>query len=143
MGRPFNAAESAQMQKMVNRGYETFTKRVADGRGMAQDSVKMIAEGRVWTGEQGLKIGLVDELGNLDDAVAHAAELAKVEKYRAVGYPAPDNPFEQLLNEKKSGYLDAELKELLGEGYGVYSLMKGVKNADRIQARMPFEMVVK
>ena len=143
MGRPFNAAESAQMQKMVNRGYETFTKRVADGRGMAQDSVKMIAEGRVWTGEQGLKIGLVDELGNLDDAVAHAAELAKVEKYRAVGYPAPDNPFEQLLNEKKSGYLEAELQDLLGEGYGVYSLMKGVKNADRIQARMPFEMVVK
>ena len=143
MGRPFNAAESAQLQKMINRGYETFTKRVADGRGMAQDSVKMIAEGRVWTGEQGLKIGLVDELGNLDDAVAHAAELAKVEKYRAVGYPGPDNPFEQLLNEKKSGYLDAELKELLGEGYGVYSLMKGVKNADRIQARMPFEMIVK
>lgn len=143
MGRPFNAAESAQMQKMVERGYDLFTKRVADGRGMSQDSVKMIAEGRVWTGEQGLKIGLVDELGNLDDAVAHAAELAKVEKYRAVGYPAPDNPFEQLLNEKKSGYLDAELKELLGEGYGVYSLMKGVKNADRIQARMPFEMIVK
>ena len=143
MGRPFNAAESAQLQKMINRGYETFTKRVADGRGMAQDSVKMIAEGRVWTGEQGLKIGLVDELGNLDDAVAHAAELAKVEKFRAVGYPAPDNPFEQLLNEKKSGYLDAELKDLLGEGYAVYSLMKGVKNADRIQARMPFEMIVK
>ena len=143
MGRPFNAAESAQLQKMINRGYETFTKRVADGRGMAQDSVKMIAEGRVWTGEQGLKIGLVDELGNLDDAVAHAAELAKVEKFRAVGYPGPDNPFEQLLNEKKSGYLDAELQELLGEGYAVYSLMRNVKNADRIQARMPFEMVVK
>ena len=140
MGRPFNAAESAQMQKMINRGYETFTKRVADGRGMAQDSVKMIAEGRVWTGEQGLKIGLVDELGNLDDAVAHAAELAKVEKFRAVPYPGADNPFDQLLNQTKGGYLDSELRELLGEGYAVYSLVRNVKDADRIQARMPFEM---
>lgn len=140
MARPFNEAESAQMQKMINRGYDLFTKRVADGRGMAQDSVKLIAEGRVWTGEQGLNIGLVDELGNLDDAVAHAAELAKVEKFRAVGYPAPDNPFEQLLNQTKGGYLDSELHELLGEGYAVYSLVRNVKDADRIQARMPFEM---
>lgn len=140
MARPFNEAESAQMQKMINRGYDLFTKRVADGRGMAQDSVKLVAEGRVWTGEQGLNIGLVDELGNLDDAVAHAAELAKVEKFRAVGYPAPDNPFEQLLNQTKGGYLDSELRELLGEGYAVYSLVRNVKDADRIQARMPFEM---
>ncbi|MBQ1199497.1 MAG: signal peptide peptidase SppA [Bacteroidaceae bacterium] len=140
MARPFNEAESAQMQKMINRGYDLFTKRVADGRGMAQDSVKLIAEGRVWTGEQGLNIGLVDELGNLDDAVAHAAELAKVEKYRAVPYPGADNPFEQLLNQTKGGYLDSELRELLGEGYAVYSLVRNVKDADRIQARMPFEM---
>lgn len=143
MARPFNEAESAQMQKMINRGYDLFTKRVADGRGMAQDSVKLIAEGRVWTGEQGLNIGLVDELGNLDDAVAHAAELAKVEKYRAVGYPAPDNPFDQLLNQTKGGYLDSELRELLGEGYAVYSLVRNVKDADRIQARMPFEMNIR
>lgn len=140
MARPFNEAESAQMQKMINRGYDLFTKRVADGRGMAQDSVKLIAEGRVWTGEQGLNIGLVDELGNLDDAVAHAAELAKVEKFRAVPYPGADNPFDQLLNQTKGGYLDSELRELLGEGYAVYSLVRNVKDADRIQARMPFEM---
>lgn len=140
MARPFNEAESAQMQKMINRGYDLFTKRVADGRGMAQDSVKLIAEGRVWTGEQGLNIGLVDELGNLDDAVAHAAELAEVEKFRAVPYPGVDNPFDQLLKQTKDGYLDSELRELLGEGYAVYSLVRNVKDADRIQARMPFEM---
>lgn len=140
MARPFNEAESAQMQKMINRGYDLFTKRVADGRGMAQDSVKLIAEGRVWTGEQGLNIGLVDELGNLDDAVAHAAELAEVEKFRAVPYPGADNPFDQLLKQTKDGYLDSELRELLGEGYAVYSLVRNVKDADRIQARMPFEM---
>ena len=142
MGRPFNAAESAQMQKMVERGYDLFTKRVADGRGMSQDSVKLIAEGRVWTGEQGLKIGLVDELGNLDDAVAHAAKLAEVEKYRAVAYPAPANPFEQLIGDKKSGYLNSQLRDILGEGYKAFSLMQGIKDKDAVQARIPYEISI-
>ena len=140
MGRPFNAAESAQMQKMVERGYDLFTKRVADGRGMSQDSVKMIAEGRVWTGEQGLEIGLVDELGNLDDAVAHAAKLAEVENYRAVAYPAPANPFEQLLGDNKSGYLNSQLRDILGDGYKVFSFMQGIKDKDAVQARIPYEI---
>ena len=142
MGRPFNAAESAQMQKMVERGYDLFTKRVADGRGMSQDSVKMIAEGRVWTGEQGLKIGLVDELGNLDDAVAYAAKLAEVENYRAVGYPAPSNPFEQLLGDKKSGYLTSQLRNILGDGYKVFSFVQGIKDKDAVQARIPYEISI-
>lgn len=143
MARPFNAAESEQMQKMINRGYDLFTKRVADGRGMAQDSVKMIAEGRVWTGEQGLSIGLVDELGNLDDAIAYAAKMAKVEKYHTAPYPAADNPFEQLMEQTKSGYLDSELREMLGDGYVAYSLLHNIKNIERVQARMPFELIIK
>ena len=64
-GRPFNAGECAKLQNYINNGYELFTGRVAGGRGMAQDSIKAIAEGRVWTGEQAVKIGLVDKLGNL------------------------------------------------------------------------------
>lgn len=139
MSRPFNEAEGAQIQKMVNRGYETFTKRVADGRGMSQDSVKLIAEGRVWTGEQGLNIGLVDELGNLDDAVKYAAQLAKVEKYSPVSYPAPDSPFARLLNQTKSGYLDSELRNVLGDSYAVFSRIRSIKEQDPVQARIPFE----
>lgn len=103
----------------------------------------MIAEGRVWTGEQGLKIGLVDELGNLDDAVAHAAELAKVEKFRAVSYPAPDSPFEQLLNTKKTGYLDSELRNVLGEHYDAFSFVRTIKDRDRVQARIPFDINIR
>ena len=143
MARPFNAAESAQMQKMINRGYDLFTKRVAEGRGMVQDSVKMIAEGRVWTGEQGLNIGLVDELGNLDDAVTYAAKLAKIKEYRAVSYPDADNPFDQLMNQTKSEYLDSELREMLGDSYSAFFLMRNVKNIDRVQARLPFELNIK
>lgn len=139
MSRPFNAAERAQLQKMIEQGYDTFTKRVADGRGMSQDSVKLIAEGRVWTGEQGLKIGLVDELGNLDDAIAYAAKMIESKEYHTVSYPAEEDPFAMILNETKSDYMNNEIKELLGEWYSVYSFIRNVNNADRIQARLPFE----
>lgn len=76
--RPFNAAESAALQGYVNRGYALFLKRVAQGRGMTTQQVDKIAQGRVWTGEQALKLKLVDRLGNLDDAIAEAAKLAKL-----------------------------------------------------------------
>ena len=143
MSRPFNAAESAQLQKMIEQGYDTFTKRVADGRGMSQDSVKLIAEGRVWTGEQGLKIGLVDELGNLDDAIAYAAKMIESKEYHTVSYPAEEDPFAMILNETKSDYMNNEIKELLGEGYSVYSFIRNVKSADNIQARIPYDIVIR
>lgn len=143
MSRPFNAAESAQLQKMVEQGYDTFTKRVADGRGMSQDSVKLIAEGRVWTGEQGLKIGLVDELGNLDDAIAYAAKMIESKEYHTVSYPAEEDPFAMILNETKSDYMNNEIKELLGEWYSVYSFIRNVKSADNIQARIPYDFVIR
>lgn len=139
MGRPFNEAEGAQLQKMVNRGYDTFTKRVADGRGMSQDSVKLIAEGRVWTGEQGLKIGLVDELGNLDAAVEYAAKKADLKKYRSVSYPEPSNPFSMFLNKQKAGYLDAEVRDILGDNYASFSIIRQIKDMDHLQARIPFD----
>lgn len=139
MGRPFNEAEGAQLQKMVNRGYDTFTKRVADGRGMSQDSVKLIAEGRVWTGEQGLKIGLVDELGNLDAAVEYAAKKADLKKYRSVSYPEPSNPFSMFLNKQKAGYLDAEVRDILGDNYVSFSIIRQIKDMDHLQARIPFD----
>lgn len=81
MGRGFNAAESAAMQNYVNRGYRLFLKRVADGRKMTPEQVDKIAQGRVWTGNQALKIKLVDKLGTLNDAVAEAAKRAKLQDY--------------------------------------------------------------
>ena len=143
MSRPINQAEGAQLQHMINRGYDLFTQRVADGRGISQDSVKVIAEGRVWTGEQGLKIGLVDELGNLDQAVAYAAQQAQLQKYRTVAYPAPENPFEQLLNEKKDGYLSSHLRSIMGEGYDAITFMSNIQTMDRVQARIPYIYNVK
>ena len=143
MGRPFNAAESAKMQNYINHGYELFTGRVAGGRGMAQDSVKAIAEGRVWTGEQALKIGLVDKLGNLDDAIKAAAELAEVEKYTVGRYPSPEPWYISLLDKGGSDYMEGQLRAALGEYYPAFALIKRIGKMDPVQARLPFDPNIK
>jgi protease-4 len=138
-GRPFNETESRLLQAYINKGYELFTGRVAKGRGMAQDSVKAIAEGRVWTGEQALKIGLVDKMGNLDDAVKAAAKLAKVEKYTTGQYPDAKPWYVGLMDKNSSDYMDSQMRALLGEYYSAFSLIRNLKNQNPIQARIPFD----
>lgn len=143
MGRPFNETESKMMQAYINKGYELFTSRVAQGRGMKQDDVKKIAEGRVWTGEQGLEIGLVDQLGTLDDAIAEAAKAAKIEKYSTGRYPEPEPWYSSLLNKTKTGYLDGQMRQMLGEYYTAFSLIRTISQKDPIQARLPYDLNIK
>lgn len=138
MGRPLNESECRLMQAYINQGYELFTGRVAQGRKISQDSVKAVAEGRVWTGEQAMKIGLVDKLGNLNDAIAAAAKAAKIEKYSVGRYPEPAPWFASLLQEKKADYMDSQMRSALGEFYPAFSLIRNLKNQDAIQARMTF-----
>ena len=92
-----NPQEMALMQNMVERGYDLFTRRCADGRGMSQDAIKAIGEGRVWLGKDAVEIGLVDSLGNINDAVKKAVELAELGEYQLVTYPEKKDPFEELL----------------------------------------------
>ena len=92
-----NKQEFALMQSMVERGYDLFTKRCADGRGVSQEEIKKVGEGRVWLGKDALEIGLVDELGNINNAIAKAAELASLGEYAIVDYPEKTDPFEELL----------------------------------------------
>ena len=92
-----NPQEFALMQSMVERGYDLFTKRCADGRGMTQAEIKKIGEGRVWLGKDALEIGLVDELGNINDAIAKAAELAELGLYDVLEYPKKKDPLEEML----------------------------------------------
>ena len=143
MGRPFNANESAKLQAYINQGYELFTGRVAGGRGMAQDSVKVIAEGRVWTGEQAQKRGLVDKLGNLDDAIKAAAKLAEVEKYTIGRYPSPEPWYMSLLDKSKKEYMEGQMRAALGEYYPAFALVRRIGKMDPIQARMPFDPNIK
>ena len=138
MGRPLNESECRLMQAYINQGYELFTGRVAQGRNISQDSVKAVAEGRVWTGEQAMKIGLVDKLGNLNDAIAAAAKAAKIEKYSVGRYPEPAPWFASLLQEKKADYMDSQMRSALGEFYPAFSLIRNLKSQDAIQARVAF-----
>ena len=92
-----NKEEQALMQTMIERGYDLFTSRCAEGRHVEQDYIKSIGEGRVWLGAKGKEIGIVDELGNIDDAIAKAVELAGLETYRLTYYPEVADPYEELL----------------------------------------------
>ena len=141
--RPFNEEEKALMQGMVNKGYELFTKRCADGRKMNIEDIKKIAEGRVWTGEMAKDLKLVDELGGLDEAVEVAASHAKIERYTLVSYPEKEDFLTSLLNTRPSRYISSRMQENFGEYYNGLRFVKNLKDADRLQARMPFDVVIK
>ena len=92
-----NAEEFALMQTMVERGYDLFTGRCAEGRHVSQDYIKSIGEGRVWLGVRGKEIGIVDEIGNINDAIAKAVDLAGLECYKLAYYPETTDPYEELI----------------------------------------------
>lgn len=92
-----NNEEHQLMQAMIERGYDLFTSRCAEGRHVSQDYIKSIGEGRVWLGFKGKEIGIVDEIGNIDNAIAKAVELAGLENYRLTYYPEKKDPYEELL----------------------------------------------
>ncbi len=100
--RGMNSEENAMMQQMVERGYDLFTRRCADGRHTSQDEIKKIGEGRVWLGKDALTLGLVDELGGMDEAVRKAAELAELDKYELSYYPDRKDFLTQLLEQLDS-----------------------------------------
>lgn len=91
--------ETQLMQNMVERGYELFTTRCADGRGVSQEYIKSVGEGRVWLGTKAKELQLVDEIGNIDDAIAKAVEMAALESYKLTYYPEVKDPIEELLKK--------------------------------------------
>ena len=140
LARPFNSDERAAMQNYINNGYKLFVKRCADGRGMSVGAIEKIAEGRVWTGATAKELGLVDELGGLNKAIEIAAQKAEVEAYSLLTYPSKESFFSSLMNEGKSNYIEGQLMETLGEAYPSIKFIQNVKDMDRIQARMPFDL---
>ncbi|MBD1366322.1 signal peptide peptidase SppA [Mucilaginibacter sp. ZT4R22] len=144
VSRPLTPEERAILQKSVNRGYDTFTKAVAEGRKKSQAYINSIGQGRVWTGEQALKNGLVDKLGNISDAVASAAKKANLKDYQLVNYPEQKSVLSKIGQgfsaQVKAHFVKAEL----GENYKYYEQIKGVTQMMRTpQARMPYEVVIK
>jgi protease-4 len=93
----FNPEERALMQQEIERGYDIFTSRCAEGRHVSQDYIKSIGEGRVWLGAKGKEIGIVDEMGNIDNAIDKAVALAELENYQLTYYPEKEDPYAELL----------------------------------------------
>lgn len=147
--RSATPAERAKIQAGIEHFYELFTTRCADGRHVAQDSIKAIAGGRVWTGSDAIRIGLVDELGGIDAAVAKAASLASLSEgsYSRVSYPLPQDPMEQFLKLMGNAPEDITLRiadevaGVTGADRSTVRFIKKLQNADRVQARS-FEAVV-
>ena len=139
--RPFTDQERAKAQQYINNGYELFTRRCADGRKMKQDDIKKIGEGRVWTGIHAKQIGLVDEMGGLDAAIAKAKQLAKLNEASVMNYPAKKNVFEQLMEEMQgTSYADKQLQQALGDYYPIISDMKKVQQKTGVQTALPYRL---
>ena len=143
MTRPFNNEEKAAMQNFINQGYKLFVQRCADGRGMSVEAIEKIAEGRVWTGATAKELGLVDELGGLDKAIDIAAEKAGVEAYSIINYPSQSGFFSTLMDEGKDNYINGKMMDALGESYHYLRFVESLKDMDRIQARMPFDLRIR
>ncbi len=136
--RSFNDEERGYIQKSVNRGYELFVSRCADGRSLSTDSIKSLAEGRVWTGEAAQELGLVDELGGIDTAIAMAAIEANIGDYFLVSYPLKEDMLTKLLNSKKEDYIRETLRDKLPEFYPCIEFIQNIDKKDKMQARLPF-----
>lgn len=133
--KPMTAEQAEKMQQFVERGYDTFTRRVADGRHMSQDSVKVIAEGRVWDGATAKKIGLVDELGSLRSAITDMASDLNLQSYRVESYPKIEGEWwESLLTME--GMDVASMQSLDPETHRLYQHLEKIKNAPRVQCKV-------
>ena len=141
--RSMDDAEKAKMQKNIENGYQTFITRCADGRGMTTEAIDAIGQGRVWTGEAALDLGLVDLLGDLKTAVSVAAGMADIESWSLVSYPDKESPFASLLSHTRQGYLDARMKKTLGEYAEGFLFFRNLSTMDPVQARMPFTLTVR
>ena len=137
--RPLTPDEMRMLQVYIDRGYNTFKDRVAQGRKLTMQQVETIAQGHVYTGEDALKVKLVDELGGLDKAVQKAVQLAKIKDYYTKNYPAPVNWLDQIFGDYvQDNYLSEQLHSSLGMLYQPFSILRTLNQQSAIQARIPY-----
>lgn len=141
--RPMTEEEYTALQCSVDQTYDTFLTRVSDGRGLTKAQVDSIGQGRVWSGADALQLGLVDQLGNLKDAIALAAQLAGTDSYKLVYYPEKKEWFETLFNkDKEEKEISAAVRSELGDLYPTYNALQQIIKAKGVQARMPMEITI-
>ncbi|GGG21263.1 signal peptide peptidase SppA [Pontibacter amylolyticus] len=141
--RAMTPFEKEIVQREINKIYEVFTQKAADGRGMSQDELKKFASGRVWSGIEAKERNLVDVHGGLEKAIEIAAARVGIEDdYRIKELPRRKNFFEEMLGEAGSQVKERAVKAELGQLYPVYNMYKKVENMQGIQTRMPYELII-
>jgi len=142
VNRAFTPEERNLMQNYVNRGYELFVKRCADGRKMTKDQIKNIAEGRVWTGEDAMKVGLVDKIGGLNDAIKLAVQNAKLNTYNVSEYPVKEDFATKFMKNFSEGIETRFVKAQLGDQYKLFKQIQDIDKINGIQTRMSYDLII-
>ena len=142
--QPLTPFQYAKLQENVVKTYDDFTSRVAEGRGLRQTYVDSIGQGRVWAGADAIELGLVDQLGDLEDAIAYAVQQANLgDDYKVVELPKAKDFFTRMMESmNKTDELDAAMRQKLGV---YYHYLEGIENLQKntgIQARMPFDLII-
>ena len=140
--RPMTEFESRLMQSQVDQIYLDFKTRVADGRKKSVLYIDSIAQGRVWAGSKALELGLVDQLGYMDDAISYAVKSSAVKDYRLKVYPEPKSFLEQIFDQYPTDFTEASIKKNIGkENYQLFKQIESLKNEKgEIKTRLPFDL---
>ena len=140
--RKLTAQEREVIQYSIENTYDTFISHVAEGRNMTKEDIDKIGQGRVWSGENALEIGLIDQFGGLQDAINIAAETANLESYRIVNLPKIEDPFEKLIKDLSGNVKASIIKKELGNEYKYYNSIQKLRNLQGVQTRIPYEIEI-
>lgn len=144
LSQPLTEFQYGKLQEMVVKTYNDFTGRVAEGRGLTQTYVDSIGQGRVWAGADAIKIGLVDQLGDMEDAIAYAVQKAELgSDYKVTEWPKQKDFFTRMMESmNESDKLDVAMKQKMGVFYNYLQGLDNLQKNTGIQARLPFDMII-
>ena len=144
LAEPLTPFQYAKLQENVVKTYDDFTKRVAEGRGLRQTYVDSIGQGRVWAGADAIELGLVDQLGDLEDAIAYAVAKANLgDDYKVTELPKEKDFFTRMMESMNpTDELEVAMRQKLGVYYHYYEGLENLQKNTGIQARMPFDMII-
>lgn len=138
INRPMRADEKALFQAYINEGYKLFVGRCATGRKVPVQKIEAIAQGRVWTGEKALQIGLVDKLGGIQTAISLAAQKAKLKNYNVESFPKKKSFMEEIFSDMQDDVSDMLAKFYFGENLKHYKILQNLQKQQPVQARLPY-----
>jgi len=141
--RPLTDYEKLLFERQIEKIYADFLKLVSEGRKMETAKVDEVGQGRVWSGIDAKSIGLIDDFGGLNDAIAQAAELAGISEYNLMSLPAQKETFEQIIDELTGNVSTYRMEKELGEYYTYYEYLKQIKEYQGVQARLPFDVRIR